>query len=130
MRSNPADPNSPIDPQKIAPLLFNSKRQVEAYQDYSQAKQGAMKIAGQASSATGLVGGTLSGVFPTGGAAGKQQIFSTMEKLGGKPAVTELKGFMNSHLLGLSSRDMLAKIDELARKYNPDIDNALRSLGQ
>jgi hypothetical protein len=132
MRTNPSDATSAIDPQKIAPLLFNSKRQSEAYQSYAQAKQAALKVAIQASKATGLAGGNLSGVIPgtAGASAGRQQILSSMEKIGGKPAVTELKGFLNTHLMGVSAKDITAKIDELARKYNPDIDNALRSLGQ
>ena len=123
-------PDGQIDPQKIAPLLFNTKVQTIAYQQYAAAKQQAMQVAQQAGAATGLAGSNITGNALTnpGAAGARQQIISAMKQIGGDPAAKELNTFLTRN--AANPRVIMAKIDELTKKYNPQAALALQGLGQ
>ena len=121
--------NGNIDPQKIAPLLFNTKAQAEEYRKYAQSKQSILSVANSVGPNTGYLGSSEPSQLLNPAAAGsRKQVLSEIEKIGGKGARQELDTFLSR--TGTNSQALLSKIDELTKKYNPQAQQALRSIGQ
>jgi hypothetical protein len=122
--------NGQVDPTKIGPLLFNSKSQGENYVNYAKAKLQAQSAAQSAPASTGFIGSNISGTSLTNNAAfnSKQQLINSLESIAGKPAAAEFNTYMAR--TGASSADILNKFEEIARKYNPQLAQSLKSLGQ
>ena len=121
--------NGKIDPQKIAPLLFTSKEQADAYKAYASAKQIATSLAQPATGAAGPFYSLTAGLLNPNAKNAAAGIAGAVEKLAGKSAADQVKVYITRNG-NMNPAQLWQNVDAIIKQYNPAISELLQGVGQ